>query len=107
MRHLLIALGCLLPAAIAAETTPAQAWSQSVPGLDCRVLSTQVNSSQIWWTYFTGSKEEEFTFSGPTYRRWYTKTACFRTEGACKTWLYETQSEYPDMMNFKPCTRGL
>jgi hypothetical protein len=37
----------------------------------------------------------------------YAAAPCFKTEAACKAWLYWIQSDWPLQNNYWPCRRGL
>ena len=59
-----------------------------------------VKGSPLWRTSFHGEKTD---FWG---RKWSTHDSpCFRSEKACKAWLYWAQTDWPDMNGFTPCKR--
>ncbi len=60
--------------------------------------------SCVWRTYFHGAKDTYF--DGPFRYRWFTGAPCFASQATCKKWLYNTQTEYPLMMDFRPCHTG-
>jgi len=78
----------------------AQAAPPRVAGQSCSYLASTMGPGHIWRTWFTGSRRQLF---GPPLH--YTASPCFRTEAACKAWLYWAQTDWPRRNTFRPCWR--
>ena len=79
----------------------AQAAPPRVAGPSCRGLAAQVGPGNVWRTTYRGYRHQLF---GPP--RSYYASPCFRTEAACKAWLYWAQTDWPRMNSFTPCRPG-
>ena len=62
----------------------AQAAPPRVPAYSCDTLASTIGP-------------RETTIASP----------CFRTETACKAWLYWAQTDWPLVNTFRPCRKGL
>lgn len=101
MRILLgiLALGGLL---MAAAPHVAHAAPPRVEAYSCGALASSIGARNVWQTWFRGSRHQLF---GPP--RWYAASPCFRTQAACRAWLYWAQTDWPRQNTFRPCRRGL
>ncbi len=57
-----------------------------------------------WSTSFSGARERLSELFGKY--DYYRASRCFSTQASCKAWLYNIQTAYPLMMDFRPCHRG-
>ena len=96
--------GFLGLAALAALAMPhaANAAPPRVAAYSCGALAAQVGPRNVWQTWFRGMHHELF---GPPSR--YYAAPCFRTEAACRAWLYWAQTDWPLQNTFRPCRRGI
>jgi hypothetical protein len=85
-----------LSAPPAAEAAPARVAPQS-----CGYLAATIGPSKVWHTWFQGSRKPLF---GPPV--WYTASPCFKTQAACKAWLYWAQTDWQLDSTFRPCWKG-
>ena len=101
-----IVISVLLLAALAAFSFPPPmadaAQHPRVQAQNCRALASSIGARNVWQTRFQGQKRLLFD-EIVSFRR----TACFRTQAACKAWLYWAQSDWPRHNSFVPCRRGL
>lgn len=72
-----------------------------VTASSCSALASTVGAHRVWRTWFTGSRHQLF---GPPLH--YTASPCFKTETACKAWLYWAQTDWPRQNTFRPCWTG-
>lgn len=91
-----------VPTAVAAKTPP------RVPAYSCSALAAQVGPSKVWQTQFTGYRPSPLDFFRDHPRlEHYGAAPCFKTQTACKAWLYWIQSDWPLQNNYWPCRKGL
>ena len=72
-----------------------------VHAYSCGALASSVGSHNVWRTWFTGYRHQLF---GPPDH--YTASPCFKTQAACKAWLYWAQTDWPRQNSFRPCRKG-
>ncbi len=80
----------------------AQAAPPRVAAYSCGYLASTMGASRVWQTWFTGSRRQ--LFGPPLY---YTASPCFKTQAACKAWLYWAQTDWPQRNTFRSCRRGI
>ena len=80
----------------------AEAAPPRVEPLDCGALAASIGPAKVWQTWFRGEQKPLF---GP--RDTYSAAPCFKTEAACKAWLYWAQSDWSLYSTFQPCRKGL
>ncbi len=100
-----ILAGFLGLAALLALSVPHSAEAAPPPRVSafaCGYLAATVGPSHVWQTWFRGSRKELF---GPPRR--YVAAPCFKTQAACKAWLYWAQTDWPMVNTFKPCRKGI
>ena len=68
----------------------------------CGALASTIGPRNVWQTWFRGSHRQLFDRID-----WYTASPCFRTQAACKAWLYWAQTDWPLVNTFRPCRKGL
>ena len=87
---------------------PAEAAPPRVQAYSCGALSAEIGPSKVWWTRFEGYHPSPFDFfrNHPRKDR-YAAAPCFKTQSACKAWLYWAQTDWPDMNSHIPCRKGL
>jgi hypothetical protein len=101
MRILAGFLGLAALLALAAPNA-AQAAPQRVPAYNCGTLAATIGPRNVWQTWFRGSRLQLFDRIDR-----YTASPCFKTQAACKAWLYWAQTDWPRQNTFKPCRKGL
>lgn len=80
-----------------------QGLGDNVSAGDCRALAASVGPQNVWFSRFSGSKPNPWdTGLWPAWGN-----GCFKTQAECKRWLYAVQSEWPQLMDFTFCQRGL
>jgi hypothetical protein len=90
------------PAMVQAKTPP------RVPAYSCSALSAAIGASKVWQTQFEGNRPSPLDFFREHPRmEHYAAAPCFKTEAACKAWLYWIQSDWPLQNNYRPCRRGI
>jgi hypothetical protein len=104
----LLASGAAIAALVLAAAIPPipahAAQPPRVEGGDCNYLAAQFGPSKVWRTDFRGSRPSPFDLRHQDY--WpYSASPCFKSQAACKAWLYWAQSDYPYQNNFTPCRR--
>jgi len=83
----------------------AEAQEQRYPRVraySCGWLADEIGPGRVWTVWFRGQRE--------TIRDRIERTSvrgCFRTQADCRAWLYWMQSDFPLLMNFGQCRRGL
>jgi hypothetical protein len=87
----------VLGAPLAAHAAPPR-----VAAYSCGVLASTMGPSHVWRTWFSGSRRQ--LFGPPLY---YTASPCFKTQAACKAWLYWAQTDWPRVNTVGPCRRGI
>ncbi len=80
----------------------AQAAPPRVTAYSCSDLAATVGPGNVWQTWFRGSRKPLF---GP--RETTVASPCFRTQAACKAWLYWAQTDWPLVNTFRVCRKGL
>lgn len=73
-----------------------------VNAYDCRYLASTMGPRNVWQTWFRGSRKPLF---GPPEH--YIASPCFKTQAACKAWLYWAQTDWPRVNTFRVCRRGI
>jgi hypothetical protein len=73
-----------------------------VAAYSCGYLASTIGPRNVWQTWFTGSQRQLFD-----QIEWYTASPCFKTQAACKAWLYWAQTDWPRQNTFKPCRKGI
>ncbi len=73
-----------------------------VSAYSCGYLASTIGPSHVWRTWFRGSRRQ--LFGRPD---WYVASPCFKTQAACKAWLYWAQTDWPMRSTFTPCRRGI
>lgn len=100
MKVPVIVLGVLLVSL--AGGTALAALPPRVEGLLCtRSLKASMPKESIWWTAFYGERTGFFDRHGTTHQ-----VRCFKSEAACKAWLYWAQTDWPYLNQWLPCARG-
>ncbi len=80
-----------------------QGFGDNVSAGDCRALAAAIGPENVWFSRFSGSKPNPWdTGLWPAWGN-----GCFKTQAECKRWLYNVQSEWPQLMDFTFCQRGL
>lgn len=79
----------------------AQAAPPRVAAYQCGALAASIGPHNMWQTSFRGGRKPLF---GPV--EWYFATPCFKTQAACKAWLYWAQTDWPKVNTFTPCRKG-
>ena len=87
----------VLSAAHGAQAAP----PPRVGGYSCGALASAIGPRNVWQTWFTGYRHQLF---GPPQQ--YTAAPCFKTQAACRAWLYWAQTDYPMRNTFRPCRKG-
>ena len=96
-------LGAMATIATVALATSADAASPPrVEGEDCRILAAAIGKDKVWQTTFWATGVD--TFDRPVE---FFAAPCFRTEAACKAWLYWAQSDWDRYQYFNPCKKGI
>ena len=80
----------------------AQAAPPRVAAYSCGYLASAVGPHNVWQTWFRGGRKPLF---GPP--QWYTASPCFKSEAACKAWLYWAQTDWQLVNTFRPCRKGI
>jgi hypothetical protein len=101
MRRLAGFLGLVALLALAVPLG-AQAAPPRVSAYRCGALASTIGPHNVWQTWFTGGRKP---FMQP--REWYTASPCFKTQAACKAWLYWAQTDWPLVNTFKACRKGI
>ena len=70
---------------------------------DCRALAAQLGPGKVWYSRFFGSQPDPWDRG--LWSAW--GQGCFKTYKECKAWLYNSQTEYPRLMDFTFCKQGL
>ncbi|MCX5520131.1 hypothetical protein OSH10_16945 [Kaistia defluvii] len=78
-------------------------YGQNVSQGDCKGLAASLGPRKVWFSRFSGSKPD--VWDRGLEPAW--GVGCFRTQQECKRWLYNTQTEWPRLMNFTRCAQGL
>ncbi len=78
-------------------------YGQRVSSGDCKALSRTIGPNKIWFSRFSGARPDPWD-RGLEYA-W--GVGCFGTYKECKSWLYNTQSDWPRLMDFTFCKQGL
>ena len=91
--------------AVLGQTGDGGAQEQRYPRVraySCDWLAGRMGADRVWSVWFKGARE--------TIRDRIERTSvrgCFETQADCKAWLYWMQSDFPRMMNFGQCRRGI
>ncbi len=99
-QRLLLVLACasaLLPALPAAAANPPRVQPQS-----CSRLKAEIGAKNVWHTSFVGQRQGFFDQMESIH-----VAPCFRTEAACKAWLYWAQTDWDRYQYFNPCRKGI
>ena len=68
----------------------------------CSRLKAEIGARNVWQTSFVGQRR------GPFDRlESFHAAPCFRTEVACKAWLYWAQTDWDHYQYFNPCRKGV
>ena len=70
---------------------------------DCKALAAKLGPKKVWYSRFSGSQPDPWDRG--LWSAW--GVGCFKTYKECKTWLYNSQTEYPRLMDFTFCKQGL
>ncbi|MCX5497598.1 hypothetical protein OSH11_23070 [Kaistia dalseonensis] len=70
---------------------------------DCKALSKTIGPKKIWYSQFSGYKPDPWDRG--LWHAW--GIGCFKTYKECKSWLYNSQSDWPRLMDFTFCKQGL
>jgi hypothetical protein len=97
------AFAAALPPSAGAQAFFGLSYGQNVSQGDCKGLAAAIGARKIWFSRFSGSKPD--VWDRGLEPAW--GVGCFRTQKECKRWLYNTQSEWPRLMNFTFCKQGL
>lgn len=89
-----MALGGIGPAAAA---NPPRVSPES-----CSRLKAQIGAKNVWQTSFVGQRQGPFD-----QLESYHAAPCFRTQQACKAWLYWAQTDWDRYQYFNPCKKGI
>ncbi len=73
-----------------------------VSAYSCSYLASTIGPRHVWQTWFRGSRKRMFM---PTEH--YVASPCFKSQAACKAWLYWAQTDWPLVNTFRPCRRGI
>jgi hypothetical protein len=92
-----------LPATAGAQGFFGLSYGQNVSEGDCKALAASVGPKKVWFSRFSGSRPD--VWDRGLESAW--GVGCFKTQKACKSWLYNTQSNWPRLMNFIRCQQGL
>jgi len=96
------ALALLLALALAPVVPAHAANPPRVQPQSCRALKAEIGAKNVWQTSFVGQRR------GPFDRlESYHAAPCFRTEAACKAWLYWAQTDWDRYQYFNPCRKGV
>ena len=87
----------VLSAPLAAHAAPPR-----VTAYSCGSLAATIGPHNVWQTWFRGSHRQLFDRID-----WYTASPCFKTQAACKAWLYWAQTDWPRNNTFRPCRKGI
>lgn len=68
----------------------------------CDVLAERIGARNVWTSSFSGQRRDIRDWTERISRR-----GCFRTQADCRAWLYWMQSDWPLLMNFRQCRRGI
>lgn len=80
-----------------------QGVGQNVSVGDCRALASKMGPENVWSSRFSGSRPNPWdTGLWPAWGN-----GCFKTEAECRRWLYDVQSQWPQLMDFTFCRRGI
>ncbi|WEK52526.1 MAG: hypothetical protein P0Y66_11380 [Candidatus Kaistia colombiensis] len=91
------------PGPASAQVMFGLSYGQNVSQGDCKALANAIGARKVWFSRFTGSKPD--VWDRGLEPAW--GVGCFRTQKECKRWLYDTQTEWPRLMNFTRCAQGL
>lgn len=89
-----VALGVVTP--LAAANPP------RVNPESCSRLKAQIGAKNVWQTSFVGQRQGPFD-----QLESYHAAPCFRTQEACKAWLYWAQTDWDRYQYFNPCKKGI
>jgi hypothetical protein len=78
-------------------------YGQNVSQGDCKALAAKLGPRKVWFSRFSGSRPD--VWDRGLESAW--GVGCFKTQQECKRWLYNTQSDWPRLMNFIRCKQGL
>jgi hypothetical protein len=70
---------------------------------DCQALERTVGPKGVWFSQFSGAHNDPWD-RGKVHA---SGVGCFKTYAQCKAWLYRSQSDWPQLMDFTFCKRGL
>ena len=68
----------------------------------CSRLKSQIGAKNVWQTSFVGQRQGPFDQMESTH-----SAPCFRTQEACKAWLYWAQTDWDRYQYFTPCKKGV
>jgi hypothetical protein len=69
---------------------------------NCNRLKAQIGAGNVWQTSFVGQRQGPFD-----QLENYHAAPCFRTQDACKAWLYWAQTDWDRYQYFNPCKKGI
>ena len=81
----------------------AQAAPPRVPAYSCGTLASTIGPQQCLADLVHAARAS----SCSDRRDYYTASPCFKTQAACKAWLYWAQTDWPLVNTFRPCRKGL
>lgn len=70
---------------------------------NCQALARSVGPRGVWFSQFSGYHNDMWD-RGKVHA---SGVGCFKTYAQCKAWLYRSQSDWPQLMDFTFCKRGL
>jgi hypothetical protein len=98
-----LAAAVLMFAASFPPLSPAEAANPPrVQPQSCSRLKAEIGARNVWQTSFVGQRR------GPFDRlESFHAAPCFRTQAACKAWLYWAQTDWDHYQYFNPCRKGI
>lgn len=69
----------------------------------CSGLAQSIGPQKVWFSQFSGYQPDPWDQG--LWHAW--GIGCFKTYKECKSWLYNSQSTYPQLMDFTFCKQGL
>lgn len=73
-----------------------------VSGESCARLGAEIGRGNVWQTSFVGQRRGFFDRLESFHA-----APCFRTQAACKAWLYWAQTDWNYYQYFNPCRKGI
>ena len=99
----LAAAAIVTAATLVAPIPPADAANPPrVQPQNCNRLKAEIGARNVWQTSFVGQRQGFFDQIES-----YHAAPCFRTQEACKAWLYWAQTDWDRYQYFNPCKKGI